>query len=85
MVLLVAGLSFLSANQDLHLSLHDDADHEDHSCFLTLLAAGHLEVACDGTPDIPRLERVLEIAERSVPFPPSLDLLLPPSCGPPAA
>jgi len=81
--MLLLALSFFSVDRGLHRALHEDADHSNHSCFLTLLASGQVEVNSVCAPVVPSPERILAIADRPFQLPRGLDRRLPPSCGPP--
>jgi hypothetical protein len=44
LILLLLVIQTLAASPDLHLDLHDEADSDDHSCAVTTLTQGQIDV-----------------------------------------
>lgn len=76
-------LLFLVASRDLHQSLHPNAGHADHSCAVTLLAAGGIEPACNSVLVPPPSEVICTFVAISLFLPDSLLPRLPHGRAPP--
>ena len=85
-LLLIALLAYLSVDPEAHERFHHDADEPGHHCVVTEFAAGEalvLSVAWMLLPLVTHFVRVqwVQVEVRHA----AVDLVLLPSCGPPAA
>lgn len=74
----------LTLSETLHRALHDEACEPSHQCAVTMLQSGQVETpVVTITPVITTVVTFVSLPVENK-FVPSVDLALPPSCGPPA-
>ncbi len=74
----------LTLSETLHRALHEDACQPEHQCAVTMLQSGQVETpVATITPVITSAPTFVTLPVENN-FVPSVDLALPPSCGPPA-
>ena len=74
----------LTLSETLHRALHDEACEPTHQCAVTMLQSGQVETSVVTIVPVLAYVTVTLAAPAQVDFVPSVDLSLPPSCGPPA-
>lgn len=78
------GVFALTLSETLHRALHEDACAPTHQCAATMLQSGQVEMpVVTITPVITSAMTLVALPVQNN-FVPSVDLSLPPSCGPPA-
>ncbi len=74
----------LTLSEALHRALHTEACAPSHQCAVTMLQGGQVETPVVAIMPVVAYEIVALAAPAPVDFIPTVDLSLPPSCGPPA-
>lgn len=74
----------LALSEALHRILHADACAPEHQCAVTSLQSGQVETPVTVIVPVVAYVAVFLTTQPQVDFVPSVDFLLPPSCGPPA-
>ncbi len=74
----------LTLSETLHRALHDEACAPSHQCAVTMLQSGQVETPVAAIEPVVAYVAVFLAAQLQVDFVPSVDISLPPSCGPPA-
>lgn len=78
------GVFALTLSETLHRALHDEACEPTHQCAVTMLQSGQVETPVILIEPVVAYVAVFLAAQPQVDFISSVDLSLPPSCGPPA-
>lgn len=74
----------LTLSESLHRALHEEACEPSHQCAVTMLQSGQVETPVVAIEPVEACVTVILEAQPQVDFIPTVDLSLPPSCGPPA-
>lgn len=74
----------VTLSEALHRALHQEACAPSHQCAVTMLQSGQVETPVVTIVPVVAYVTVTLAAPAQVDFIPSVDLSLPPSCGPPA-
>lgn len=74
----------LTLSETWHRALHNEACAPEHHCAVTMLQSGQMETPGVAIEPVVAYVAVFLVAQPQVDSVPSVDFLLPPSCGPPA-
>ena len=74
----------LTLSEALHRAMHNEACEPSHQCAVTMLQSGQVEIPVVTITPVITTTATFASLPVETKFVPSVDLALPPSCGPPA-